>query len=250
MMGNKGSVNSIFVETDHLTTMNLFIIENEPELAETVRGLLTETDETISVTGLSAHEFSTGSWQSRFATPDVVLARPSLFVRWGIKFSPGIQANVTVDLKGQQRRYHAVRFNSVSHLLKNTLATEDLPVFVDEPFKKGRIKERFLVKDGQQLLSIAVSEIACFYTKERFIFLCTFDNKRHLVEYRIEELELLLDTNRFFRINRSLIISLSSVAEIHAYAGNRLRLVLTPDMNREVIVSRKRVTAFKKWLDR
>jgi two-component system, LytTR family, response regulator LytT len=68
------------------------------------------------------------------------------------------------------------------------------------------------------------------------------------LEYRIEQLENLLSPALFFRINRSYIISLPTVREIHAYFGNRLKLYLSPATDKEIIVSRKRVNEFKAWL--
>ena len=68
------------------------------------------------------------------------------------------------------------------------------------------------------------------------------------MDYRIEQLENLLSPATFFRINRSFIISLHSVKEIHSYFGNRLKLYLAPSAEKEIIVSRKRVSEFKAWL--
>ena len=97
-------------------------------------------------------------------------------------------------------------------------------------------------------MSIPVTQIAYFFSQERFIFLKTFDNQKFLLEYRIEQLENLLSPAMFFRINRSYIISLPTVKEIHSYFGNRLKLYLTPLPDKEIIVSRKRVNDFKEWL--
>ncbi|RYF95247.1 MAG: LytTR family transcriptional regulator, partial [Chitinophagaceae bacterium] len=66
--------------------------------------------------------------------------------------------------------------------------------------------------------------------------------------YRMDKLETMLSPALFFRINRSHIISLGTVKEIHAYFGNRLKLYLSPVSEKEVIVSRKRVSDFKEWL--
>jgi DNA-binding LytR/AlgR family response regulator len=68
------------------------------------------------------------------------------------------------------------------------------------------------------------------------------------VEYTLEELEAMLDPQFFFRINRSLLIAFKSVAQIHPYFGNRLKLVLEPAMEKDIIVSREKVGDFKTWL--
>ena len=100
------------------------------------------------------------------------------------------------------------------------------------------------------MLSIPVNQIAYFFSEERFIFFRTFDGQKFLLEYRMDQLEKILSPDMFFRINRSFIISLSTVKEIHSFFGNRLKLFLTPAADKEVIVSRKRVSEFKEWLDK
>jgi two-component system, LytTR family, response regulator LytT len=49
-------------------------------------------------------------------------------------------------------------------------------------------------------------------------------------------------------ISRQFIVSVPSVAEIHPYFNNRLKLYLAPKEPEEVLVSRERVSDFKVWL--
>ena len=109
-------------------------------------------------------------------------------------------------------------------------------------------RNRFLVKHGQRFASIETSDIAYFFSDGRFIFFKTYDNQKYLVEYTLEELEAMLNPEFFFRINRSLLIAFKSVAQIHPYFGNRLKLFLEPVMEKEIIVSREKVPDFKMWL--
>ncbi|HRI26347.1 MAG TPA: LytTR family transcriptional regulator DNA-binding domain-containing protein [Ferruginibacter sp.] len=113
---------------------------------------------------------------------------------------------------------------------------------------KQTIKKRFLVTYQQKLLSIAVEDIAYFFSDNRFIFFKTFDNRKFLIEYRMDELETMLDPQLFFRINRSYIISINSILVIHAYPGNRFKINLNPPVEKEMIVSRERIVNFRKWL--
>ena len=56
----------------------------------------------------------------------------------------------------------------------------------------------------------------------------------------------MLDPDRYFRISRSFYVSIESVDQIHDYFGNRLLLHLKPEIDKEAIVSREKVTDFKK----
>jgi two-component system response regulator LytT len=61
-------------------------------------------------------------------------------------------------------------------------------------------------------------------------------------------LELFLDPDRFFRINRGLIVTHQSVTQIQPYYNNRLALTLKPTFEKESIVSREKTNDFKKWM--
>ena len=47
-------------------------------------------------------------------------------------------------------------------------------------------RKRFLVKQGQKLLSVEVGDILYFYTDERFSFFRTRANQKFLVDYTLD----------------------------------------------------------------
>lgn len=64
----------------------------------------------------------------------------------------------------------------------------------------------------------------------------------------MDDIEPQLDPKRFYRINRSFILSVECIAQMHDYSNSRLVLQLQPDINKEVVVSREKVGDFKKWI--
>jgi two-component system, LytTR family, response regulator len=64
----------------------------------------------------------------------------------------------------------------------------------------------------------------------------------------MDELEEMLDPDRYFRISRAFYVSINSIDQIHDYFGNRLLLHLKPSVDKEAIVSREKVTDFKVWM--
>lgn len=111
-------------------------------------------------------------------------------------------------------------------------------------------KERFLVKIGQQLTYLKVSDIAYFYSEDGLIFACQHNGKRHNLDYTLDQLSAILNPADFFRINRKIITHLPSIKKIHTYFNSRLKLELAPATDMETIVSRDRVGDFKRWLDK
>jgi DNA-binding LytR/AlgR family response regulator len=134
---------------------------------------------------------------------------------------------------------------------KETSSSMSIDALVKELQQKLQTKEyrkRFLVKHGQKLVSVEVEEIAYFFSDGRLNFFKTFDNRKFVVDYTMDELNEMLDPDKYFRISRSFYISVNSVAQIHDYFGNRLMLHLKPDSDKEAIVSREKVSDFKTWL--
>jgi len=235
--------------------MNVLVIEHEKVVAQKVKDLLYGIDESIRVVGVTDDMFAAAEWLSRNQIPDIILANKGMMAEVEKRGNRDIKATVIFSTSTEEYRFHAFRYKSIRHILNEVNGTDEGVLNNGLDYRElskasapGSFKERFLVKQGQKLLSIPVEQVAYFFSEERFIFLKTFDNQKFLLEYRIEQLEQLLSPDRFFRVNRSFIISLTTVKEIHAYFGNRLKLYLSPSAGKEVIVSRKRVSDFKEWL--
>ena len=111
-------------------------------------------------------------------------------------------------------------------------------------------KERFVVKIGEHIHTIPISDTAYFFSQEKATFLQTFDQSRYIIDYTLEQVEGLVDPMKFFRINRKYLISLEAVEDIVSYTNSRLRLILKHSKDMDAIVSRDKVHDFKKWLDR
>lgn len=229
--------------------MNVLVLEYETGMIQEIKDLLYEIDDSINVIGVTGNMFTAAEWMRQNSIPDLILANETLIEREPFHRQQLIRAKVTISTTSGHYNLAAFRYKNIRQLLP---ATKDIAQAnnLSKPTSAGTYKERFLVKQGQRLVSIPVEQVAYFFSQERFIFFKTFDNQKFLLEYRIEELEQLLSPASFYRVNRSFIISLPTVREIHSYFGNRLKLYLSPSADKDVIVSRKRVNDFKRWLDK
>ena len=235
--------------------MNVLVIEYEKIKADKIKDLLYQIDDTIQVVGVADDMFTAAEWLTKNRVPDLILANETIMTSVENDNSRLVKTRVTFSTITEKYNFAAFRYKTIRQMLNNIPVTEERILnpdkywsSVDKTLTPGAYKERFLVKQGQRLLSIPVNQVAYFFSQDRFIFLKTFDNQKFLLEYRIEQLEKLLSPAIFFRINRSYIISLPTVKEIHSYFGNRLKLYLLPAPDKEIIVSRKRIHEFKEWL--
>ncbi|MCE1188579.1 MAG: LytTR family DNA-binding domain-containing protein [Ignavibacteria bacterium] len=116
--------------------------------------------------------------------------------------------------------------------------------------EKNSFKNRFLVKHKNAQISISTDETAYFMLKSSLLYLFTFDKRKYLLESYLEDLEKTLNPDQFFRINRQCIVQVNSVKMILEYPGSRLKLLLEPPFEQDVIVSREKVSQFKAWMGR
>ena len=116
------------------------------------------------------------------------------------------------------------------------------------PSPRRSTQSRFMVRVGEKIRTIGVDDILAFYSLGHSSFLFTAEGRNYPVDYSMEELENMLDGNRFFRVNRKFIVSIEACSRIIAWSNMRLKIEL-PGLEEEIIVARERVKSFKSWLD-
>lgn len=257
--------------------MNILIVEDEDLAVKKLKKTLFSVDESATIVGEADSIKSTVSWLQNNPSPDLILMDIELADGQSFEVFNHVQVKSPVIFITSYDEYalKAFKVNSVDYLLKpvqkedlqlalekyremkKIYATEQesptvsIDMLVKELQQKLQTREyrkRFLVKHGQKLVSVEIDEIAYFFSDGRLNFFKTNDNKKFVVDYTMDELNDMLDPEKYFRISRSFYISVNSVGQIHEYFGNRLLLHLKPETDKEAIVSREKVTDFKTWL--
>jgi DNA-binding LytR/AlgR family response regulator len=254
--------------------MNILIIEDETAASNRLTSMLRSIDPSITVLAVIDSIEDAVGWLLSHQEPDIIFADIQLSDGICFDIFKQVQPQCAVIFTTAYDEYAVDAFivNSIDYLLK-PIHAEDLKKSLDKyqamkivfgseknhPIQsllsqldriKKAYKTRFLVKSGQSMKSVPTEEAAYFMIENQLVFLITHDNKRYLLEQTLDELEKSLDPDRFFRINRQMIIALSSVTAIHPYFNSRLKLDLTPVLDSEILVSRMKVSDFKIWLDR
>jgi DNA-binding LytR/AlgR family response regulator len=112
-------------------------------------------------------------------------------------------------------------------------------------------KTRFFIKVGQHYKSIPVQEIESFFVQEKSTFLMNAEGKTLDIDYSLDQLGDMLDPRLFFRVNRSFLVNLNWIKDVVIYSGSRLKVKLASgNYNEPILVSRDKVSQFKKWMDR
>lgn len=250
--------------------MKVLIFEDEALTSERLIVLLKKYDPATEILAVLESVQDGILWFKKNTKPDLIFMDIHLADGSAFEIFAETQIDVPVIFTTAYDKYaiQAFKVNSVDYLLK-PIDFDELKIAIDkyknlsgskevgiETYKEilqhltQPYKKRFLVKSGEQFRYINTSDVAYFIHDEGFVFGFTFEAKRFIVEHSLEELNNLLNPDDFFRINRKMIINLQSIAKIHTYFNSRLKLELKQDAQLEVIVSREKVSDFKKWLNR
>ncbi len=87
---------------------------------------------------------------------------------------------------------------------------------------------------------------------EKNVFLTTFQKNTYPIDYTLDKLVQIIDPDKYFRINRKLIVNINSIKNMIPYSRSRIKLVLEPSEAKEIeaLVSVERSADFKKWMDK
>jgi two-component system, LytTR family, response regulator LytT len=258
--------------------MKVLIIEDEELAVKKLQKTLASVDSTAEVVGVADSIRSSVSWLQQNPSPDLILMDIELADGQSFEIFDKVDVKSTVIFTTSYDEYalKAFKVNSIDYLLKPiqkedlhaaleklkglkslygnnsapapSLNVDNLVKELQQKLQPKEYRKRFLVKHAQKLVSVDVEEIAYFYSDGRLNFFKTTDNRKFVVDYTMDDLEDMLDPNQFFRISRAFYVAVNSIDQIHDYFGNRLLLNLRPAVDKEAIVSREKVTDFKKWM--
>lgn len=257
--------------------MKILIVEDEELAVKKIQKTLAGVEPDAEVVAVTDSILSTVNWLEENPSPDLILMDIELSDGQSFEIfnQAKIKSPVIFTTSYDEFALKAFKVNSIDYLLKpiqkedlkaalqklkqikdmyktNEIKTnasiDSLVKELQQKFQPKEFRKRFLVKHAQKLVSIEVDDIAYFFSDGRLNFFKTYDNKKFVVDYTMDELEDMLNQEKYFRISRSFYISVNSVDQIHDYFGNRLLLHLKPAVDKESIVSREKVADFKKWM--
>lgn len=253
--------------------MNVLIIEDEPLAAQRLETLIVGLLDNARVVDKIDSVKKSVHWLQKNATPDLILM--DIQLADGISFlifeQCEVKAPVIFTTAYDEYALKAFKVNSIDYILKpvdkaelaNALRKLELLKNI-QPSREAlmqsisqamsmltkKYKERFVIKVGEHLKTVDVKNVLYFYSQEKTTFCHTTDNRNHILDFTLEQLEALVDPAGYFRVNRKYLVRSDSIQDIIAHTNSRLRLVLKDSQDNDVIVARERVQEFRHWLDR
>jgi DNA-binding LytR/AlgR family response regulator len=250
---------------------NVLIIEDEEAAARRLSKMIHDILPNANIHPPIVSITSAITWLQNNPSPDAIFL--DVHLADGQSFEIFKQVKVTCPIifttAYDQYALEAFKVNSIDYLLKpikkeelqrsndkfrqlttpsqQNLSIEKLLATLQQT--KPEYKQRFAVKYGEHIQTIETPDVAYFYTENKVNFLVTKQNRRYAIDNNLDQLETVLDPQKFFRINRQFIIGFHSITEMLTYSKSRVLVKLNPATKLETIVSAERSGAFKAWLD-
>jgi DNA-binding LytR/AlgR family response regulator len=250
------------------------IIEDEKPAAEHLQRLIGQADPGIEIIGTLTSVDETLQWFGSHPCPELLFLDVQLSDGLSFEIFSHVPVTCPVIFTTAYEEYaiRAFKVNSIDYLLK-PVGLEDLrhaigkftalrnspsrqtepgmPYRVDEVMKllTRRYKSRFVVNAGYHIRSLETDQINLFYSLGKSTFLLESSGRSYDIDYSLEQVESLVDPAVFFRINRKHIVHIKAISEILTWSNYRLKLIVAGTTDNDILVSRRRLAEFRKWLD-
>lgn len=138
----------------------------------------------------------------------------------------------------------------IEHLQSKANISKDLQSVLKQltDQQEPQTKNRFLIKKGDKYYTLSIETIRLIIFDELAWAIDT-QGHRHPLDYSLNQLEDLLDSQLFFRINRQAILHRDNLIHASQHFNGRLKLALHNQPTNELFVSRDRVGDFKVWME-
>ncbi len=131
----------------------------------------------------------------------------------------------------------------ILHLSKN----KSIPEYDIKPIKG--CKKRILAYTRNELVPISMQDISCVYVENQTTYILRKDGIRSITNLTLSDIYNCLDKSFFFKVNRQIIISISSIKKILKIDESKLKIEITPILEMDILIGKNKVAQFKKWLD-
>jgi len=264
--------------------MNVLIVEDEELAVRKLRKLITEIDPTLQIQGVTGSIEDSVAWLRENTTPELIFMDIELADGQSFEIFNHVEVKSHVIFTTSYDEYimPAFRINSIDYLLKPILK-EDLkrslgkllhagnehepkstnPVSEPINIKKllGELQNackstdhgftsRFLAKQGQKMICVEAEDILYFYAEGHSSCFMTKKAQQFQLHYNLDELASMLDSEQFYRVNETLIVTKAGIEKIHAFPGNRLTLILKLDFEQQILLNSAQAADFRNWMSR
>lgn len=112
-----------------------------------------------------------------------------------------------------------------------------------------RYRTRFLISRGNQLETLHVEDVAYFFSENKICYAQTFTDGNFILEASLDRLGEELNPDQFFRSTRQILVCPKAITKIENYFQGKITVFVNPPYKEQILVSKEKAEAFRKWLN-
>lgn len=250
--------------------MRVVIIEDEPLASEKLSGFLKRYDETINVAARLESVKDVRRWFGGNKPPDLIFSDIELLDGNIFEFFEKEETNCPVIFTTAYDQFllQAFERNGIAYLLKpftfenfvgamlkleklkRSLAATQINIWqeIQKNVSRPKYKERFVVKARGNIRFVETVQIAFFQMHDGLLFAFDAAGEKFPLNENLNNLEQILDSKTFFRINRSEIVNLKFIERLEPYFNDRL-VVRLRNLKIKLVSSANRTPGLRKWIE-
>ncbi len=259
--------------------MNILIIEDEKKAATRLSELICSIDDTANIIDTIDSIEAGISWFAENKMPELIFT--DIELADGVSFKLFEQVKITCPIifttAYNQYMVNAFETNAISYILK-PIAREQVEKALEkyqsmcEAFAQNtnsklqnqqiksllklidkiepkRHKSTLIVNVAEKIIPISANDIAYIYATSAGLQITTTKNQVYNYNSTLDELEQVLDDEKFFRASRQFIIARHSIVSIERFFNRTLVVKLQYQTPERVSISRLKVKIFLDWME-
>lgn len=247
--------------------MKVLIVEDETAAYESLLQLLTEINPAIEVLANTESVSQTIQWLDSHAHPDLIFMDIHLSDAAAFMIFEHVEIQVPIIFTTAYDAYalEAFKVNSIDYLLKPIKQSEleraldkfkrfsqhDISDYLSKLTQLSaspRFQDKILIPVQDQLLPIAMQDVAFFYTSEKQTSVGLKDGRNLNYSRSLEHIFNSLNPLDFYRANKQFIIARNVVEHITIWFDSRLLVNLNREVPERIYISKNKAADFKEWL--
>lgn len=252
-----------------MNKVNVVIIEDEIPAARLLSSLVAKLRPNWSVNVLQGSIENSVAWFAQNQHPDLIFLDIQLSDGNSFDFLSTAKPTSAIIFTTAYDQFaiRAFSVNSVDYILKPvdekrlleaiikyesiSVRSEDYLETILESLQdnKKKFRTRFLINGANKFVTLQVADVAYFYSENKVTFAVTNSGREYVVDFSLNKLTEQLDPDKFFRINRQVLICIDAIKQIEPYFNNKISITATPTFKDKLIVSEEKITQFKHWLN-
>ena len=253
--------------------MNVLIVEDEMKTAELLKGLIESNSDFIVVSIQDSIETTVAYLEKNQEKLDLMFLDVQLADGKSFEIFNHLQVSLPIVFCTAYDEYvlQAFKSNGIDYILK-PFDEEDIFGALDkikrlkdslskDSFKnyeniqsllqeKKVFQKSIIAHVGEKMIPISIDTILLFHLKNEAVSIYCSNNEKYVVFKTMDEIESILDAQRFFRINRHMIVNRKAVKEIEPFFNRKVIVKTNLLLDEKAIVSRLKVTPFIKWIEK